>query len=180
MDRVTTISFFVIGFALLLPLISRALSGRPKLFAVTKYVILGVYMLAYLYETVLFRAVKATRSIEPILLWSYRKAFTLAGGLTVSNPTMLVQILLNILLFIPLGYLLPFSWPGLREKLISKKVVLIGMLCSGLTEITQLVFKIGLFEFDDILNNTVGCLLGCMLYELIQRRINRRNTSSDH
>ena len=34
-------------------------------------------------------------------------------------------------------------------------------------EILQLVLKRGLFEFDDIMNNSIGCMLGCMFGNLV-------------
>ena len=45
--------------------------------------------------------------------------------------------------------------------------VLIGFLCSVATEIIQLVFHLGLFEFDDILNNTLGCFIGLIIYRTL-------------
>ena len=30
-------------------------------------------------------------------------------------------------------------------------------------EIVQLVFRIGLFEFDDMIGNTIGCLIGAVV-----------------
>ena len=58
MDQVTAISIFVLWFALMLPAISQLLSRKPRLLKLAKYFIFGVYVLANLYETILFRAVK--------------------------------------------------------------------------------------------------------------------------
>lgn len=172
MDQVTAISAFVLAFALMLPALTRLLSRRPRLFKAAKYGILSVYVLANLYETILFRPVKSGMAAELELLWSYREALSIAGGLAVSDMGVLVEILLNVLLYIPMGYLLPFVWPELRPRRgpVSGRIVAIGFACSVLTELAQLIFRIGLFEFDDMLNNTLGCLIGCVLYEIIQRR----------
>jgi glycopeptide antibiotics resistance protein len=67
--------------------------------------------------------------------------------------------LLNILLYVPLGFLLS----DLRY-LGSLKIILLGFACSTLTELTQLVFHLGLFEFDDIFDNTLGCILGVLFF----------------
>ncbi len=178
MDQVTAISAFVLAFALMLPALTRLLSRWPRLFTAAKYAILAVYVLANLYETILFRPVKPGMTAEFELLWSYREALNIADGLAVSDMELLVEILLNVLLYIPMGYLLPFVWPGLRPKrgrrLVSGRIVAIGFACSVLTELAQLIFRIGLFEFDDMLNNTLGCLIGCVLYEIIQRRHDKR------
>lgn len=178
MDQVTYIFLFVLAFALLLPVIHRFLHRRPRVYRVARYIIFGVYALANLYETILFREVQPVPTVKWMPLWSYRASLSIWDGLQVTDLTILVDILLNILLYIPLGYLLPFLWPRLRPpspqpkrplSWISRPIVLTGFLCSYLTEITQLIFRIGWFELDDIINNTMGCLIGCVLYELIQR-----------
>lgn len=189
MDQITAISLFVLLFALALPGLSHRLSRHPRLLAATKYVIFGMYVLANLYETILFRGAmpQPTAMLQP--LWSYRESLALtggvagalrglltgAGGVVVTNPGLLEEIILNILLYVPLGYLLPFTWPGLAghkrpEPLLMWRVVLIGFVCSAATEVSQLVFRIGLFEFDDMINNTLGCALGCLIYAFLRRR----------
>jgi glycopeptide antibiotics resistance protein len=60
------------------------------------------------------------------------------------------------------------------------RVVLIGMICSTTTEITQWIFRIGLFELDDILNNTIGCLLGCLLFICVMPCYNKRGIRERH
>ena len=188
MDQVTSISLFVLLFALFLPILTQLLSRRPRLYAATKYFILGVYVLANLYETILFRTVMPETIAKLQPFWSYRESLEFSGGpwgalallmngelgVHIENRQLLKEIILNILLYIPLGYLLPYVWPGLAGKrLISWRVVGIGFLCSAATELTQLVFRIGWFEFDDMINNTGGCLIGCALYALVRRRIER-------
>lgn len=171
MEQVTAISIFVLGFALMLPVISQLMSRRPRLLRLTKYIVFGVYVLANLYETILFRAVKPEMTAAWVPLWSYRRSLSLAGGLRIQDLELFVEILLNILLYIPLGYLLPFTWRWFRSaRLLSGRVVLTGFVCSALTETAQLVFRIGLFEFDDMINNTLGCAIGCILFSLVMRR----------
>ena len=43
------------------------------------------------------------------------------------------------------------------------------MLLSSVIEITQLVSCRGLFEWDDMLHNGIGCMLGCLLADLVIR-----------
>lgn len=70
-----------------------------------------------------------------------------------------MEILLNYILFVPLGILLYLCF-GEKYGL---RVVLIGFLLSASIEIVQLVFRIGLFEFDDMIGNTIGCLIGAAI-----------------
>lgn len=181
MDQVTYIFLFVLVFALLLPLIHRFLYRRPRVYRAARYFIFGVYVLANLYETILFREVQPVPTVKWMPLWSYRASLSVWDGLQITDLNILVDILLNILLYIPLGYLLPFLWPRLRPNKarpwplgwVSGPIVLTGFLCSCATEISQLIFRIGWFEIDDIINNTLGCLIGCMLYEWVQRLYSR-------
>lgn len=185
MDQVTTLSLLVLFLALCLPVIHHALHRWPRVYRFLQHAIFAVYVLANLYETVLFRAVRKKPKAKLKPFWSYRKSLSFEDGLTVVNSTLLIEILLNILLYVPLGYLLPFLWPRLRprkikgfflSKWISLRIVLIGFACSLLTESAQYFFRIGLFEIDDLINNTLGCLLGCVLYEIIQRLHRKEET----
>ena len=189
MDEITLVSLIVLGVALLLPVLTEKLSGHHRLLQQVKYYIFAVYVFANLYETLLFRVITPDAKYELGFLWCYREALSLhrAGGfgILITDAGLLKEIILNILLYIPFGYLLPFLWPALAEKKdethgkkqrfrwfgkIPWKVMLIGLLCSTATEVTQLVFHLGLFEYDDILNNTIGCALGTMLYNGLLRR----------
>lgn len=44
-----------------------------------------------------------------------------------------------------------------------------ALLFSASIEITQLVTKCGLFEFDDIFHNTLGAVVGSMIANVIER-----------
>ena len=86
---------------------------------------------------------------ELIPFWSYRDYF---NG---TDKTLLQQIIANVILFIPVGMLL---W---KDK--SWKAVLIGAGISITVELLQLITYRGLFEFDDIIHNTLGALIGIAL-----------------
>lgn len=82
--------------------------------------------------------------------------------------------ILNILLFMPLGFLLPVYTDKLKKIY---KVVPIGFLISLVIETIQYITKMGIFEIDDIFNNTVGVLLGyciLMLLDCFRKKENRR------
>ena len=80
-----------------------------------------------------------------------------------SIPSLRNEIILNYILFIPFGFLLCLS----RDMKI-KKVVLTGFLFSLSIELSQLIFRVGLFEFDDMIGNTVGCLLGASVGKVVR------------
>ena len=69
--------------------------------------------------------------------------------------------LLNILLFIPLGYLLPLVYTLFRRWW---KVLLLGFSFSLLIETTQLLTGRGWFDASDLLHNSFGAIIGFWIY----------------
>lgn len=69
-------------------------------------------------------------------------------------------ILLNIIMTIPLGFLLPLIWPEFRSL---KKVAFTGFCFSLLIELSQLLNKRN-STVDDLIMNTLGAILGCLLF----------------
>ena len=47
-------------------------------------------------------------------------------------------------------------------------VMLISGVISSLVELSQLYFKLGLFEFDDIFNNILGAVLGWCMFCILR------------
>jgi glycopeptide antibiotics resistance protein len=62
----------------------------------------------------------------------------------------------NIILFMPLGYMLSVKWPHLTTQ----KILLIGCLASLSIELTQLLIPNRCTDIDDIILNTLGTWLG--------------------
>jgi glycopeptide antibiotics resistance protein len=63
----------------------------------------------------------------------------------------------SILLFIPLGFLLPV----LNKKFNRfNKTIKISLALSLTIEILQYLFRVGQFDIDDIILNTIGSILG--------------------
>lgn len=73
-----------------------------------------------------------------------------------------LMITLNLILFIPLGFLIPFVFKS--DNWNCNKVLLIGFLLSFCIEFLQL-FGGRFFEIDDIVANTFGTLVGYLLWE---------------
>ena len=72
-----------------------------------------------------------------------------------------IQIILNIIMLVPIGYLTPFF--------VDKKPILFGVACSVTIELIQLVTRKGYFEIDDIIHNTIGVLIGYVAYRLMMK-----------
>jgi glycopeptide antibiotics resistance protein len=69
----------------------------------------------------------------------------------------------NIIMFVPLGFMLPF----LNRKFHSFKIIIfIGFIGSFAIEVSQYITKRGFTELDDILNNVVGIIIGYVIFSL--------------
>ena len=85
------------------------------------------------------------------------------GTVKITNWAELRNIILNILLFIPFGYLFPSLFPKLRWW----QVILLGLAFSLCIELLQLITKLGYADVDDLINNTLGTAIGWLCYKLI-------------
>lgn len=115
--------------------------------------LLAGYMFLVLADTVLIRSAGRLR-YELLPFWSYRDYF---NG---TDDSLMKQIVANVVMFIPIGVLV--------GKLLNWNGVWIGAGFSVIIEITQLVTRRGLFEFDDILHNTIGTVIGVVLFMALQ------------
>ena len=72
-----------------------------------------------------------------------------------------MQIFLNILLFVPFGFLLPIISERFRSFWLT---TVTGFVFSAGIETMQYITGRGLTEVDDVINNTAGALIGYILY----------------
>lgn len=103
---------------------------------------------------------------EWVPLWSWYEV------IVHHSRSLFEEILLNVVLFVPLGALIELLY-----KSNSGKVFLIGFVFSAFIETTQFITCRGLFEWDDMIHNGLGCLLGyglgCIILR-VQAAQNRR------
>ncbi|AZN42404.1 VanZ family protein [Paenibacillus albus] len=76
----------------------------------------------------------------------------------------LLNLVGNISIFLPFGVLTGFL--NSQKRLTVLTVVALSFALSSALEISQAVFSIGQFDVDDIILNTYGGLVGCILYGL--------------
>lgn len=77
---------------------------------------------------------------------------------------------MNIIMTIPLGFLLPFIWKEFRSI---KKIALVGFCFSFAIELTQL-FNRRLTATDDLIMNTLGAVLGYIIFKAIYKIISKK------
>ena len=74
---------------------------------------------------------------------------------------MLTNLVGNVVGFMPFGFILPIIHRGSRQFL---WITLLTFQLSLLIEVTQLIFKVGSFDVDDLLLNTIGGMLGYLVF----------------
>lgn len=81
----------------------------------------------------------------------------------IEAPRYIGEVYLNIMLFVPIGYLLPYVFRWFRARVRIRPVVACFII-SLLTENIQLIFKLGFYDIDDLITNTIGGFFGQMLF----------------
>jgi len=108
------------------------------------------YSFLILCSTVIYRIATDDYRIDFTPFWSY--AAIDAGG----HNDLIKENMMNVALGLSVGFLLSF----IMNRRYWWKPVLVGFVFSSVIELSQLVFKRGLCEFDDIFHNTLGCMIG--------------------
>ena len=150
-------SIFVIGVVLILSFIGmkgwRYVSG----------LLLGEFVFLIYASTVIFRESSEDSNSHFTPFWSYRNCFH--EGEFHLDP----EVVLNILVFLPVGFLLTLTFRGISWW----HALLIGCGISVSIEVLQFILKRGLSEFDDVFSNTLGCLIGLGAYKMIEYAVSR-------
>lgn len=129
--------------------------------------VLVIYLLATLCITILLRPENDSFRFNLTPFWSYAAVEKRPyGGL-------FVQIILNVILFVPIGALFCKIFKPCRFW----KFLLPGIILSAFIEFMQLVLKRGLCEIDDVIHNSLGYMIGYGLCYLIgQIKSNHKKT----
>lgn len=133
-------------------LYKKLMKGTDKLnkFKFGLWSIFVIYIVVVLGATLGHRA-SAYGNINLHLFSSYKNAYNSFSIREWRN------IILNILMFVPLGFMIPLLFKKCKRWYIT---YLIGFGATLFIEILQLISKRGIFELDDIINNTLGCIIG--------------------
>jgi len=155
--------FLSIGIALSFIIIREFAKAKRNVF----FLLLIVYIFLMLCSTLIYRVPRPNEiRLELTPFWNYGEI------LSFKDPNDLLEVLLNILLYIPIGFLLGCIF---KDKCLVK-VLTIGLCLSISVETLQFVLHRGLAETDDVIHNSLGCLLG---YLFIRCLIQNRNISSN-
>lgn len=147
------LALFCVGVIVLLAV------NRKKANRSIAWLLFFEYVFLVLGMTVFFRHTGTKAMVYPPF-WSYASVWR-DGDVTVLH-----EIILNVVLFVPLGFL----WGNTSSKWTRKwqwlSAMILGVCLSGGIELLQYSFKKGCVELDDVIHNTLGCLVGFVLWRV--------------
>ena len=116
------------------------------------FLLLVEYVFLLFCSTVIFRTPGETRHYDFHPFWSY------------DRPDLLIENIMNVVVFVPVGFLL-----GVRiqdSSFTIRKALLVALMGCGISvtiEALQFFFMRGFSEVDDVMHNTVGCVIGWLM-----------------
>lgn len=85
------------------------------------------------------------------------------------------QIVLNIILFIPFGFMLScYLYIYRRSQHLFLQILLSGLFVSISVELLQYLTSRGFTEIDDVINNTAGAIIGWLAYDRMLKAVKRK------
>lgn len=177
MLQILCISLVIIIMTIIITWLDKRI--EKQLFRKVLLTLFIIYLCGNLYFTIFSRDVGNGVFVDLMPFHSYSRLFikpirgtTAVSGLAavmLKGTRPIIGLILNILLYYPLGYLLPILFPKLKPM----HVILIGCLCSIATEAAQYLLKMGWCETDDVIHNTLGTAIGVWVWHLQSKRLNK-------
>jgi len=115
------------------------------------------YIFLLFFSTVIFRTSGETRQYDFHPFWSYK-------AIQEGREDLLAENIMNVVVFIPVGLLLGIAF----KQMTWWKALLIGCGISVTIEALQLFFMRGFSEADDVMHNTMGCLIGLEMLTILR------------
>jgi len=119
--------------------------------------LLMIYVLVVLAATLIADGERGGFHLEP--QWSLFASYKIAW--ISMSVVQWLNLILNICMFVPLGIIIPSLFKKCQHWWVTYGI---GFLFSFSIECLQLLTQRGLFEIDDMLNNTIGCMIGYGIY----------------
>ena len=114
------------------------------------------YIFLLFCSTVFFRTTSELRKYDFQPFWSYK-------AIQDGREDLLAENIINVVVFIPVGLLLSIAF----KQVTWWKALLIGCCISVTIEALQFFLMRGFSELDDVMHNTLGCILGYSLWLMV-------------
>ena len=121
------------------------------------------YVFLIFCSTVIFRATGEISKYDFHPFWSYK-------AIQDGRENLLAENIMNVIVFIPVGLLLSIAF----KQVTWWKALLIGCEISIIIETLQFFLMRGFSELDDVMHNTLGCLIGYGIMTILRIIFNTR------
>lgn len=126
-----------------------------------------IYMIA-VFEIIVFKLEMPFSNIgylRNINLIPFNESLIINGKIDYS------EIIMNMVIFIPLGIYIDIIFSGWSTT----KKISIFLIISLMCEVLQFIFALGASDITDIINNTLGGIIGLLIFKLIVIIFNNRD-----
>ena len=82
-----------------------------------------------------------------------------------SFHVLFINLAANVITFIPLGFFASLLFKRFNNILV---MVVFSIIIITLIESLQFIFNVGVFDIDDIILHTLGCIIGFAIYKIIK------------
>ena len=128
------------------------------------------YIFLLFCSTVFFRTTSELRKYDFHPFWSYK-------AIQDGRENLLAENIMNVVVFIPIGMILGSLLKVKGSWLIA---LLIGCSISVTIESLQFFFMRGFSELDDVMHNTLGCLIAWLMVKSSRFLLRQATTSRAH
>lgn len=129
-----------------------------------------IFYLEIVFASTVFMRETSIREYKLVPFWSWYEV------IFIRNVSLLEENVLNVILFVPIGFLLPFIH---NHDILLRNALKKGILVSMVIETSQLALMCGLFEWDDMIHNGLGCMLGCSIGNFIWKALRNRKNKNE-
>ena len=123
--------------------------------------IAGLLSVEYIFlifcSTVIYRKGYEGAGYELSPFWSYT-------AIQEGRVELLTENIMNVVVFVPVGMLLCMAF----KQMTWWKVLLVGCSISAVIELLQFFLMRGFSELDDVMHNTLGCLIGFGIISILR------------
>ena len=120
-----------------------------------------VYFCALIYFTFLCRKAGTESRLLGVPFDVIKSSFSFEDGFHIKDSVTFNAMILNVLLFVPFGCILPTVIRICRKAWF---MIPAGLLISLIIETLQYFTRLGVFDVDDLILNTFGTTLGYLLF----------------
>ena len=156
------IDFYIAALALfLMCLFFFASTNAKRAVRLSLMVLFSEYVCLLLCSTVFYR------NEVKLVGYNYKPFRSYVDYFCGNADYLLPQVIMNVIVFIPIGLLLSMLFQFQKWWLI----LIIGGSVSITIEMLQLFFQRGFCEVDDVIHNLLGCIVGIVLFRGIKKMI---------